>query len=192
MWDRRAIALDEPPEGATVWLGFDGSHSGDSTALVGCTNEGHIFVAGCWENPGKKGWRVPRDEVNDTVIHAMGYWNVKELVCDPPFWQREVAEWSARWPDKVTEFPTYSRARMAPATAAFYQAVMDERITHSGDKRLARHVANCVVVGGPQGDAITKQDKDSPAKIDLAVAAVLAHSRAVISVPSKQHPLAIF
>lgn len=187
-WDALAITTDEPPQGTKVWLGFDGSYSGDSTALMGCTNEGHLFVAGCWENPGKKGWRVPRDEVNDTVISAMDYWDVRELVCDPPYWEREIAEWSSRWPDKVTEFPTYSRARMAPATTAFFAAVMDKRLTHNGDKRLARHVSNCVVKASPQGDVITKADKDSPAKIDLAVAAVLAHSRASVSVAKPKAP----
>jgi len=178
----------EPPEGTTVWLGFDGSYSGDSTALVGCTNEGHIFVVGAWEKPGNKGWRVPRDEVDETVSAAMDRWNVKELICDPPYWQREIAEWDARWPGKVTELPTYSRARMAPATSSFYAAVMDGRLTHDGDTRLARHIANCVVVNTGQGDCITKADKDSPAKIDLAVAAVLAHSRAVIHVEKPKAP----
>ncbi len=187
-WDSLAAPIGEPPSGTKVFLGFDGSYSGDSTALMGCTDEGHIFVVGCWENPGRKGWRVPRDEVNQTVAEAMTRWNVRELVCDPPYWEREIAEWSARWPDKVTEFPTYSRARMAPATTAFYAAVMDGRITHDGDPRLARHVANCVVKTSPQGDVITKAHKDSPAKIDLAVGAVLAHARASVSVAKPKAP----
>lgn len=187
VWDALAVELDEPPPGTKVWLGFDGSYSGDSTALVGCTNEGHIFVAGHWENPTKRrGWRVPRDEVHEYVVAAFKRWNVQELIVDPPYWQTEIAAWDARWPDKVVEFPTYSRARMAPATTSFTAAVLDKKLTHSGDKNLARHVANCVVVSSAQGDVITKQSKDSPAKIDLAVAAVLAHSRASISIPSKR------
>ncbi len=34
-------------------LAFDGSASGDSTALVGCTLDGHLWVEGLWENPGQ-------------------------------------------------------------------------------------------------------------------------------------------
>ncbi|MGJ6124702.1 terminase large subunit [Mycolicibacterium sp. Y3] len=182
VWENLTHRRELPPAGTRVWLGFDGSYSGDSTALVGCTHEGHIFVVGAWEKPGAKEWRVPRDDVMQTVEQAFEYWDVRELACDPPYWQAEIAQWSARWRERVVEIPTYSRARMAPACTGFYAAVMDGALTHDGDPRLARHLANCHVVNSPQGDVITKADKDSPAKIDLAVAAVLAHSRASIDV----------
>lgn len=163
-----------PPPGTKVWLGFDGSYSGDSTALVGVTDDLHVFVAGCWENPGRTGWRVPRARVKETVAEAFDAWNVVELLCDPPYWGAEIAEWAALWPDRVVEFPTFSRARMAPACTAFWSAVMERKLSHDGDPRLARHLANAVVKSSPMGDYITKSDKDSPAKIDLAVAAVIA------------------
>ena len=183
-----AVATDEPPKGTRVWLGFDGSFSGDSTALVGCTHDGHLFVAGCWENPGKQGWRVPRDDVHATIEAAFDHWDVQQLVCDPAYWESDMAQWDARWPKRVEEFRTNVMARMAPATFGFYAAVMDGRLTHSGDARLIRHVANCVTKTTPQGDVITKVSKDSPAKIDLAVAAVLAYSQASISVSKPRAP----
>lgn len=158
-----------------AWLGFDGSFSGDSTALIVGLN-GHISVAGCWENPGRKGWRVPRDEVEATIEAWMGANRHVKLLADPPYWGRELQEWTARWPNRVIEFPTHVRARMAPACTVFYAAVMDGRLTHDGDKRLARHVSNAIVKASPQGDYITKPDPTSPAKIDLAVAAVVAYS----------------
>lgn len=188
-WDERANAIGEPPDGTRIWIGFDGSYSGDSTALVGCTAEGHLFVIGCWENPGRKGWRVPRAEVERTITEAMSRWNVVELICDPPYWEREIAEWCTRWPDRVLEFPTYSRARMAPACTGFYAAVMDGALTQDGDPRFARHVANCIIKTTPYGDCVTKVDKDSPAKIDLAVAAIIAHSRASINFEPARSPL---
>jgi phage terminase large subunit-like protein len=165
-----------PAPGSRVWLGFDGSYSGDSTALVGVSDKGHVFVVGCWENPGRSGWRVPRQEVKETVADAFETWKVAELLCDPPYWGAEIAEWSARWRNRVVEFPTFSRARMAPACTTFFSAVMEGALTHDGDPRLARHVSNAVVKPSPLGDYITKADKDSPAKIDLAVAAVIAYS----------------
>jgi phage terminase large subunit-like protein len=176
----------EPDDGERVWLGFDGSYSNDSTALVGCTEDGHVFVAGCWENPGRKGWRVPREEVEAAVLLAFARWRVEELQCDPPYWEREIAEWGRRWgTDRVMDFPTASRARMAPATTALHAAVMDGALTHDGDPRLARHVSNCVVKTSPQGDVITKADKNSPAKIDLAVAAAIAYLHAVRAAPRR-------
>lgn len=177
-WDALAAPERPSPEpGTRIWLGFDGSYSGDSTALVGVTEDLHVFVVGAWENPGRPGWRVPRDDVEATIADAFDQWRVVELLADPPYWGREIQEWSARWP-QVVEFPTFSRARMAPACTTFYSAVLEGRLTHDGDRRLARHVSNAVVKASTMGDYITKADKDSPAKIDLAVAAVIAFSRA--------------
>jgi len=173
-----AAGRPAPPPGTRVWLGFDGSYSGDSTALVGVTDDLHVFVVGCWENPGRAGWRVPRARVLETVAEAFDTWQVVELLCDPPYWEAQIAEWEATWPGRVSTFPTYSRARMAPACTAFYAAVMERQLSHDGDERLARHVSNAVVKTSPLGDYITKADKDSPAKIDLAVAAVIAHHAA--------------
>jgi phage terminase large subunit-like protein len=195
VWDDLANPQGLPPAGTRVWLAFDGSYSGDSTALIGCTHEGYVFVVGCWENPNPstRGWRVPRDDVMATVAGAFEHWDVQELICDPPYWQSEIAQWAARWnvrgrPDRVIEFPTWSRQLMAPATTTFHAAVMDGALTHDGDPRLARHIANCVVNTTPQGDVITKASADSPAKIDLAVAAVLAFSRASVSVSKPKAP----
>lgn len=173
--------------GEQVWLGFDGSYSGDSTALVGSTRDGHLVVLGVWENPQSRGrgWRVPRDAVDACVSRAFADFDVQAMYVDPPYWAREIADWDQRWPGKVVEFPTFSPARMAPACSAFYAAVMDKRLTHDGDPRLARHVGNAVVKTGSSGDVITKVDKDSPAKIDLAVAAVLAFQGAAVAPRSR-------
>ena len=173
-----APGVPVPPPGTRVWLGFDGSYSNDSTALVGVTEDQHVFVAGCWENPGRAGWRVPRAQVKERMAEAFDTWNVVELLADPPYWEQELAEWSACWPGRVVEFRTNLRTRMAPACTAFYSAVMEQTLSHDGDPRLARHVSNAVVKSSPVGDYITKADKDSPAKIDLAVAAVIAHHAA--------------
>ena len=173
-----AAGRPQPPPGTRVWLGFDGSLGNDSTALMGVTDDQHVFVVGAWENPGRPGWRVPRPEVMRRIVEAFDTWNVVELLADPPYWESEIAEWAAAWPDRVTIFPTFSRAKMAPACTAFYAAVMEGALTHDGDPRLARHVSNAVVKASPMGDFITKADKDSPAKIDLAVAAVVAHHAA--------------
>lgn len=181
-----------PPDGTRIWLGFDGSFSGDSTALVGVTEDRHAFVVGCWENPGRTSWRVPRDEVEAAITAAFNRWRVVELLADPPYWEREISEWELRWPGRVLQFPTWARARMAPACSTFFSAVMEKSLTHDGDPRLARHLANCVVKATAAGDVVTKQDKNSPAKIDLAVAAIIAYSRASIATKPRQPLVALF
>jgi phage terminase large subunit-like protein len=91
----------------------------------------------------------------------------------------------------VLEFPTHVRARIAPACTTFYAAVMDGTLTHDGNRALARHVSNAVVKPSPQGDYITKPDPTSPAKIDLAVAAVVAFS-ASSAATKKRSPVGVF
>lgn len=172
------------------WLGFDGSFSGDSTALVYGVGT-HVGVAGHWESAGRKGWRVPRDEVEATISAWMGAHRRVRLLADPPYWTRELGEWQQRWPGRVMEFPTHVRARMAPACTTFHAAVMDRTLTHDGNKALARHVSNAIVKPSPQGDYITKPDPTSPAKIDLAVAAVVAFS-ASSAAQKRRSPAGVF
>ncbi|MFB9619518.1 terminase large subunit domain-containing protein [Brooklawnia cerclae] len=168
-----------PADGERVVLGFDGSASGDSTALVGCTLDGHVFVVGAWENPGDARWRVPRGDVSEAVDVAFGRWDVVELACDPWGWRSEIESWAKRYGERrVIEWPTNVVGRMAPATDRFYQSVADQSITHDADARLAAHIAHAVAKRTPQGDVITKDRAHSPRKIDLAVAAIVAFDRA--------------
>lgn len=173
------------PARTEVVLGFDGSYNNDSTALVGCTKDGYLFVVGCWEKPEHDhGWIVPREEVKATVAKAMQRYKVLELVCDPPGWHQEIEEWGERYGDVLTvAFSTNVRALMSEACAEFYSAVVGGEISHDGDERLARHLSNASVRETSGGAYIVKQHRASPLKIDLAVAAVLARYRATRAKP---------
>lgn len=163
-----------------VVLGFDGSASGDSTALVGCTLDEvpHVFVVEIWANPGDPRWRVPRAEVDKVIGATFDRYDVVELACDPWGWRSELEAWSQRWPGRVLEWPTNVATRMGPATDRMYAAITEHRLTHDGDKRLAAHVANAVARTTSAGDLIAKDARQSHRKIDAAVAAIVAHDRA--------------
>ncbi|SHV28109.1 phage terminase [Mycobacteroides abscessus subsp. abscessus] len=162
-----------------VVLAFDGSASGDSTALVGCTLDGHLWVEGLWENPGDPRWRVPREDVDRAVDVAFTKYDVAELACDPWGWRSEIEAWAKRHGEKrVLEWNTAHAARMAPATDRLYQAVVTNVVTHDGDPRMAAHIAHCVAKSTPQGDLVSKDKRGSPRKIDAAVAAIVAYDRA--------------
>jgi phage terminase large subunit-like protein len=60
----------------------------------------------------------------------------------------------------------------------FYQLVVDLALTHDGSTALARHVANAILRQDSRGAGLSKETKDSPRRIDAAVAAVLAVHRA--------------
>lgn len=172
------------PDGADVVLGFDGSFNNDSTALVVASvgDTPHLDVVACWERPvdALDDWAVPIADVEDAIREACRKWQVREIVCDPFRWARtyQILE-SENLP--VVEYPQ-SPARMVPATQRFYEAVLNQGLTHSGDARLARHIGNTVIKVDARGSRISKDSKGSPRKIDLAVAAVMAFDRAALGV----------
>jgi phage terminase large subunit-like protein len=69
---------------------------------------------------------------------------------------------------------------MGPATARFYSAVVDRLLSHDGSSALARHVAAAILKEDSRGARLAKERRDSPRKIDAAVAAVMAHDRAAV------------
>lgn len=178
-WDACATS-GAPPDGVEAVLGFDGSFNGDCTALVvvGIGEVPHVDVVAAWERPAdaQQEWQVPILDVEDAIRAACRRWQVRELVCDPFRWARtyQVLEGEGL---PVVEFPQ-SPARMTPATTRFYEAVMNRSVTHSGDPRLARHIANAVLKADSRGTRIYKEHKHSQRRIDLAVAAVMALDRA--------------
>lgn len=177
-WEQCATER-KPAAGERVVLAFDGSASGDSTALVGCTLDGHLWTEGIWENPGDTRWRVPREDVDLAVDMAFLRYEVAELACDPWGWRSEIEAWSKRHGERrVVEYNTAHAARMASATDRLYQAVVTRTATHDGDPRLSAHIAHCVAKSTPMGDLVSKDKRGSPRKIDAAVAAIVAFDRA--------------
>jgi phage terminase large subunit-like protein len=137
-----------------------------------------VDVVAAWEKPqgSANGWAVPIIDVEDEIRQACRRWQVREIVCDPYRWARtyQILEDEGL---PVVEFPQ-SPGRMIPATARFYEAVLNNGLTHSGDARLSRHLSNCVIRTDSRGSRLSKDSKGSPRKIDLAVSAVMALERA--------------
>lgn len=175
---------DEIDREVGVVVGFDGSFSNDSTALVGVTIEPkpRIFLIKVWEKQPLDGdeWRVPIGEVDAAVMSLPSRYNLVELCCDPYRWAREMESWAeAGLP--VVEYNSSSPARMVPATAKFFDAVTSEGISHDHNPTLARHIDNCAVKTDRLGPRIVKEHRGSPRKIDAAVCAVMAFDRATAS-----------
>ena len=183
--DERSI-----PDLAEVVLGFDGSFSNDSTALVAVEvgEVPHVDVVACWERPPESdpSWRVPIVDVEQAIRDACRRWQVREIVCDPFRWARTYQALEAEGLP-VVEFPQ-SPQRMVPATQRFYEAVLNAGLTQSGDPRLARHIDNCVLKVDARGSRLAKETRNSPRKIDLAVSAVMAFDRASEPPPEEVVP----
>ena len=190
VWERQGIKNKAIEDGTEIVIGFDGSYSQDTTALVACTMEREPFlqVVGLWERPlsAPDDWTVPIGEVENKIRELCYRFKVKEISCDPSRWARTIeALESERLP--IAAFPQ-SPERMVPATARFYEAVMNGSLTHDGSPKLNSHVSAAVLRDTLKGPMISKQSKTSSRKIDLAVAAILAYTRAQQLGPSGPAP----
>jgi len=138
-----------------------------------------IWLVAAWEKPptATDDWRVDIAEVEATIMAECRDRRVLEVACDPFRWQRSMQELAAAGLP-IVEYNSSSPARMVPATAKFYDAVMSGGISHDHSPTLARHFDNCVVKTDRLGPRITKEHKNSPRKIDCAVSAVMAFDRA--------------
>jgi len=185
-WDKCEQKFHVKPDDQII-LGFDGSFSGDATVIVGCVipeNEDdpiRVFMVKAWEKDLEihgEDWRVDVREVEQTIIDfCKEHRNVREIACDPYRWTRtmQVLE---DYGLPIVEYPSTSARRMVPACTKFFDAVIENRLIHDGDPTLARHLDNAVVKIDSVGPRIVKDKRDSPRKIDSAVAAVIAVDRA--------------
>jgi phage terminase large subunit-like protein len=176
-WAGCADATRGVPDGTEVVLAFDGSFNGDTTVLVVATvdQRPHVDLVELWE-PSFQMEQVPVVDVENAIRQACRRWRVLEIAADPFRWARSLQLLDGEGLP-VMEYPQ-SPGRMTPATARFYEAVVNGQLTHSGDSRLARHVGNAVLREDARGARLAKERKDSPRRIDAAVAAVMAHDRA--------------
>lgn len=182
-WDALATPGGPPPAGTPVVLAFDGSESGDSTAITGTTISPtpHTWVIGHWEqpdhNPGHT-WRVPVTEVEDALVMACTRrgWEVKEVAADVAYWRGSLERLAARGLP-IVETPQ-GAARFAPLCERTFEAISRAQMSHDGDPRLRRHISNCRRVETEWGTRIAKEHSRSKRFIDLAVCVVMGTSRA--------------
>jgi phage terminase large subunit-like protein len=208
-WERarHPEGLTLPPPGTSIAIGFDGSDVDDSTAWVGCTIPTdqrpipHLFLIAAWERDLRDPhWSVPRDEVGDELEAAVSRWQVRRVVCDEARWQRDIEDWAKRYGADVVIKQPQSDERTAPAADRLRVALLwrdsesgdpSPRVTHDGSPLLRRHVTNAHTKPTKWGLSVRKEKRESPKKIDAAVAAIAAHDEA-IRPPARQRRRSTF
>jgi len=184
-WKELAASPSPVKKGDLITLGFDGAQFHDSTGLVAThVDTGYQWPLGLWECPLGQAdkWQVPVDEVDAAVAAAFEEYTVWRMYADPPYWQAWTAKWAGQYgEDKVIEWWTNRRKAMSYALEGFDSAIAGGDISHDGSNALTRHIGNAFRSDLPQRDEegkvlwlIKKERHDSPHKIDLAMAAVLA------------------
>ena len=162
--------------GDRISLGFDGSRSGDATALVACRlHDALLMPLAVWEAPeGAHGdWQVHSGEVDAAIARTFELYDVARGYFDPPLWQSEIEAWQRDYGHPaVTPWATNS-SRMIHAVERFRTDLVGDGLSHTGDAVLNAHVMNVRTREVRGGYWLTK-DRDA-SKIDAAVAAVLAY-----------------
>lgn len=129
------IVHDKDP----IALFLDCSKSSDATGLVGCRLEdGHVFVLGMWQRPRGdrgRGWLVPREEVDATVMAADDRYRVTWFGMDPSP-ARDDSDESLYWMALGDKFHRHFRDKVlvwATAGASTGNAVLfDMRLSQRG------------------------------------------------------------
>lgn len=186
------------PEDEIVMF-FDGSKSGDSTALVGCrVSDGYTFLIGLWERPpGDRGktWLAPRDAIDARVHEAFDTFNVVAFWADPShskddadgvrYWDGLIDKWHVTWGDDLQVWAQQGGERVhsilwdmaSPAhSTVFSEAVVrlqdefDSRnVSWDGHPGLRQHLRNARTFMGKYGMVLRKPGRGSKKKIDAAV-----------------------
>jgi hypothetical protein len=194
-WDAKADRTLTLEPGDYIGVGFDGSRSDDSTALVAVRRcDLAIFELGVWE-PSREadGWVVPRQEVHQRVADVFAAYRVGLFLGDPWKWENDLSLWALEH-DEVAEFPTNVQVRMDRAIHRFMGAFRRGELQHAGAVALSRHMKAAVIVAGdrkknrgeddPHSTHYRKLSKRPGEKIDGAVAATLA-LEAAMTMPEK-------
>ncbi|WP_198553632.1 MULTISPECIES: hypothetical protein [Microbacterium] len=187
--------------GDTVALGFDGSLTDDSTALVAVRIEdGAPFLLAIWEKPegpAGAGWAVPKADVRDAVDFAFTHLDVVAFFSDVAYWETDIDAWRDEYAERLLVKATTRHAigwdmrghqmDTTRAAEALHRALTDHEVPWrdhellagasaglNGAEILTRHVLNGRRRINRWGISFGKESRESPKKVDALAALMLA------------------
>jgi hypothetical protein len=188
-WDPLLVEDAVLMPGDEVVMGFDGGKTDDATALVAIRISDEVaFTLGLWEKPDGPmgtGWEVPRQQVDSAVHEAFTQYDVKGFYADVALWESYISEWAETYGEglsvKATERSPIgwdmrqSLQRVTLAHERLMRKILDKKLGHNGDLAMRRHVLNARRRANNYGLSFGKESKDSPRKVDIYAALMLAH-----------------
>lgn len=185
LYDDTEIDRPYPEDGTEICLGFDGSQSGDWSAIRAETVDGWRFTPTygvdhrpTYWNPVEWEGRIPRSEVDAAVSDLFQHFKVQRFYCDPHLWESLIDDWALRFgEDVVVQWPTNRTGRMFDALTRFMTDTTDGTTTHSPDPVAKLHIMAARKIAKP-GDKYVLGKPSENQKIDIAMADILAHEAA--------------
>ncbi|MDR6868707.1 hypothetical protein J2Y69_003331 [Microbacterium resistens] len=188
-------------QGDTVTLGFDGSLTDDSTALVAVrVSDGSPWLLAIWEKPEGPtgvGWAVPKEDVRDAVSWAFAHLDVVAFFSDVAYWETDVDAWRDEYGERLLVKATTRHAigwdmrghqmDTTRAVEALHRSITDHELPWTAHELatgsstglqaheiLTRHVLNGRRRINRWGVYFGKETRESPKKVDALAALVLA------------------
>ena len=172
-------------KGDTIALGFDGSLTNDSTALVAVRLEDNLVqllhIQEAPTDTTQKTWSVDQDLVDKVVAKVFEDFDVRAFFADPPYWQDRIERWEAKYGGGLAPSTrahpimwwTNKHMQMANAVEAAHTMITTGGVRISENSALVRHLNNACR-GGKNDELIYKESRMSRHKIDAAVTTVIA------------------
>lgn len=180
-----AVTSTKLEKGDTIALGFDGSLTNDSTALVAVRLEDNLVqllhIQEAPTDTTQKTWSVDQDLVDKVVAKVFEDFDVRAFFADPPYWQDRIERWEAKYGDELAPSTrahpimwwTNKHSQMANAVEAAHTMITTGEVRISENSALVRHLNNACR-GGKNDELIYKESRMSRHKIDAAVTLVIA------------------
>lgn len=183
LWE--STVAESPSKSKEIAVGFDGSRSGDWTAIRAETIDGYRFTPTygpdkrpTFWRPDEWGGRIPRSEVTAAMSEIFANFNVSRAYIDPRHWETQADEWAKEFGDDVVVmWPTNIISRMFEALTRFIEDSIERLTTHDDDPTVKLHML-AARKKAQRGDKYTLEKPSDNQKIDLAMADILAHEAA--------------
>lgn len=186
-WDAKA-RKDGPLEaepGELITIGIDGARFHDALGMVATdVLSGFQWNLGIWERPenAPDDYEHPFIEIDGALVDAFERFDVWRAYIDPQYIEDWVAIWQGRWGEKrVLSWTTNRPTPIAWAVRRYEEAIAAGDFENDGDETFTRHIKNAVrqtlnVYDDKrrQMHTISKESRDSPLKMDGAMAGVLS------------------
>lgn len=185
LWEKRTEDRVVEP-GTPVALGFDGSRSGDWTAIRAETLDGHRFTPTYGPDKRPTVWnpeewpdgRIPRGEVKAAMTELFATYDVVRLYADPRHFETQIDDWAIEFgEDRVIQWPTNQVTRTFNALVRYREDLSEGLTTHSVDSDAQNHALHARKVAKP-GDKFLIGKPAEHLKIDILMSDILAHEAA--------------
>lgn len=138
------------------------------------------FLMKMWERPAAEAardWEVPYADVDKYMRKLLGQWNVVYCMTSPNGFADVIGRWAQDFQEDVIFEAIWldrNKQKHSDAVEVFENAVRDQRLKHTGDPDLKRHIMNAFLDDVPPRRLIRMETYHSKRFIVAAEAALLS------------------